>query len=564
MRHGIENSMEGIKAVLRVISVVLMMVSPGPLAGAQVAPAPDEANEIPVADAEITQLIEQLGSKDKEIDSNAFQNLLRIKSQAIPELLEVLANSNSQSEKRARAAQVLGYGQPGVIRAIPTFVEILEDRAQAPKLRNSVARALTYTIMNNKTDQMLSSAPEKVARPDTATLLPVLVGLLEDSSEEMEIRSNAAFALGEIGPGAVQALPTLLASIRDSESRVRAASVSALGDIGIALPEVIPVLIRGLQDEDESVRDWATHALGQHESKSDAIVAALRQALEDASATIRQSAVMALATIGPEPKGVVPGLIFALRDEHDWVRGEAAAALGKVGPVTPEVADQDPIVKWYSARALGSLGSEARDAITALSQAILADDRRNESHIIEPDIVAALRAIGADMASVVPPLETALSSENEDTRERAARALGAIGAEGLPALAAALAALGGSEDHEVRWALSFIEYPLDTTPNLSLEGLQALIHHYISERDRQAASTPDEPDRWADEQDALLYLAKLEREQKASALAVAREAANVEKFPLPPTLLAFVAPILVVLMLLALRLHRRSRSSSGL
>jgi hypothetical protein len=75
---------------------------------------------------------------------------------------------------------------------------------------------------------------------------------------------------------------------------------------------------------------------------------------------------------------------------------------------------------------------------------------------------------------------------------------------------------------------------------------------------------PDEPDRWTDEQDALLYLATLEREQKASALAAARDAANVEKFLLPPTLLAFVAPVLVVLVLLAVKLYKRSRSARGL
>jgi HEAT repeat protein len=356
-----------------------------------------------------------------------------------------------------------------------------------------------------------------------------------------------------------------LKSIHDPESRVRTASVSAIGDIGIAMPEVIPVLIAALQDDDDDVRAWIPHALGQHKTKSPSIVTALREALErDTSWMARQSSVIALTEIGFDTEGVVSALVFALRDEQDWVRRDAAIALGKAGPRTPEVIpaliaavdDQYAEVKTSAAWALGLFGPQARNAIPALMRVLLAEDSRSEDHNVEATIVKALRAVGADMAKLVPPLEEALNSNDSYLRSRAAKALAEIGAEGLPALAKALTVPGLLEEKELFWELSTIKYPLDTTPKLSPEELQALIHHYTSERDRQAASTPDEPDRWADEQDALLYLATLEREQKKETEGAARDAAEAGDSTLLSKFLAVTAGV-VALTATMILLHKR-------
>jgi HEAT repeat protein len=502
-----------------------------------------------------------------------MRKLVEVKIQAAPALLALLADESATPERRKQAARVLSHGQPSVIEAIPTLVKILEDKAQDPDLRAGAAWSLRFTTEMNMLDVQQSAEPQKVLRPNTDFLVPVLVGLVEDTSESKHIRSQAALALGGLGPEAHVAMPTLLASIHDNESQVRAASVSAIGDIGIAMPEVIPMLISALHDGEDIVRISATEVLGKHESKSDAIVTALRGALEnDSSWMVRQYSVNALTEIGFDTEGVVPALVFALRDEQDWVRRDAAIALGKAGPRTPEVIpalivaaeDEYAEVKGCAARALALFGPQANQAIPALTRALLAEDSRSEDLQIEPTIVDALRSVGADMSALVPSLEEALNRDDYHFRNRAAWALAAIGSEGLPALANALTVPDLLAQNELGAKLSIIDYPLDTPPNLSPEELQALIHHYTSERDRQAASMPDEPDRWTDEQDALLYLATLEREQKASALAAARDAANVEKFLLPPTLLAFVAPVLVVLVLLAVKLYKRSRSARGL
>lgn len=572
MRLKSRSVVDVVKAVLLKLCTVLICVSIGALADAQ-APLPSaETRAVSVGDARIAQLIEQLGSDDSWTQSEVMRELVEVKSQAAPALLALLADESETTERRKQAASALGRDQPSVVEAIPTLVRILQDKAQAPELRAGVAWSLRFTTELNMLDVQQSDEPEKVPRPDTDFLVPVLLGLVEDFSETRHIRSQAAWALGGLGPEAHLALTTLLASVHDSESQVRAASVSAIGDIGIEMSEVIPVLINALHDEDENVRDWTTAALGKHKSKSALIVQALRESLEnDTSGMVRRSAVMALADFEPDTEGVVPALVLALRDERDWVRRDAAIALGKAGPITPEVVpalivaveDEYAEVKGCAARALALYGPQASEAIPALTRALLAEDSRSEDLHIEPTIVDALRSVGADMSALIPALEEALNRNDSYLRRRAAWALAAIGSEGLPALADALTVRGLLEEHELRGELTRFDYPLDTTPHLSPEGLQALIQHYIAERNRQAASTPDEPERWEKEQNALLYLAKLEREQNAKAAAAARDVAKADIRALSPVLLSFVAPGLVGVVMLAVRFRKRLHSIWG-
>jgi len=377
--------------------------------------------------------------------------------------------------------------------------------------------------------------------------IPVLIKLLEDKSEDIEVRAGAAWALREIDPDAHTALPTLLQALQDDSPRIRSASLYALGSIGATAAEVVEPIILALDDDDENVRAHAAGALGEHRGDYERIIEVLNEAYDDDSASFRLEVVRAFANLDTTTPGVVPALIRGSRDEQSWVRELAVAALGKADPSRPEVVptliaaldDQYAEVKGSAVQALGAFGSQARDAIPALIHAILTGYRRSEAYYVEPYIIEALHSIGADMAAVVPTLEKAVLGDDSRIRRQAAAALAEIGPEGLPALANALTIPGLLEEGELRWELSMIKYPLDTTPKLSPEELQSLIHHYTSERNRQAASTPDEPDRWADEQDALLYLATLEREHKASAVAAARDAANVEKSP-PPTYAACV------------------------
>jgi HEAT repeat protein len=85
-----------------------------------------------------------------------------------------------------------------------------------------------------------------------------LIEALHD--ENMAVRNNAAFALGELGSRS--AVSGLLALLKDPEERVRKSAVKALGMIGAA--EAVPGLIRLLErDPSYIVKKSAIRSLGQ-------------------------------------------------------------------------------------------------------------------------------------------------------------------------------------------------------------------------------------------------------------------------------------------------------------
>ena len=85
-------------------------------------------------------------------------------------------------------------------------------------------------------------------------------------------RQHAVSALGRIGPAAPEAVPALMAALRDPEGKVRKTAAEALGKIGPAaaeaVPEVVPVLVAALRDPEGLVRRAAAEALGRVRSVS--------------------------------------------------------------------------------------------------------------------------------------------------------------------------------------------------------------------------------------------------------------------------------------------------------
>ena len=57
-----------------------------------------------------------------------------------------------------------------------------------------------------------------------------LIQALQDDDED--VRYHAAFALGEIGEGAVEAVPALIQALQDDDEGVRYHAAYALRDIG--------------------------------------------------------------------------------------------------------------------------------------------------------------------------------------------------------------------------------------------------------------------------------------------------------------------------------------------
>jgi HEAT repeat protein len=67
--------------------------------------------------------------------------------------------------------------------------------------------------------------------------------------------------LGQIGPAAKEAVPALIAVLKDEDSELRASAATALGGIGPAAKEAVPALSVALKDKDKRVREIAASAL---------------------------------------------------------------------------------------------------------------------------------------------------------------------------------------------------------------------------------------------------------------------------------------------------------------
>src|SRR5262249_2216139 len=136
---------------------------------------------------------------------------------------------------------------------------------------------------------------------------PALLTMLKE--ENADARRDAVKALALIRPVAKETVPALLAALKDRDVKGRAAAATALADVGPEGEEAARAVIASLKDREL----WETVVFG-------------RPASEHVS-------VRALQRLGA---AAVPGLIAALKDEDTVVRWQAALALGLIGPEAKE------------------------------------------------------------------------------------------------------------------------------------------------------------------------------------------------------------------------------------
>jgi HEAT repeat protein len=156
--------------------------------------------------------------------------------------------------------------------------------------------------------------------------------------------------------------------------------------------------------------------------------------------TTRKEGALALGCLGSEAKEAIPALTQALRDEEVWVCDAVAWALGQIGPeaipsLIQALEDPGANVRIAAAWGLGHMDSEAENAIPALIQA-LGDENESVS-------AAAGWALGQIGPVAIPSLVQILSDENQDEslRKAAVLALGQTGEaseEAIPFLILAL------------------------------------------------------------------------------------------------------------------------------
>ncbi len=131
------------------------------------------------------------------------------------------------------------------------------------------------------------------------------VGALS-SSDPLE-RRLGAYALGEIGPAASEAVPNLAAALEDSVGFVRVWAAAALARVAPSCGESVTVLIAELGDELAFVRSlaaWHLGRLGPAFPGIDRALLPLRPLAGDRDPSVQAEAALALGML--EEKGAPP------------------------------------------------------------------------------------------------------------------------------------------------------------------------------------------------------------------------------------------------------------------
>jgi HEAT repeat protein len=313
--------------------------------------------------AAIHALVSALGDENAEV-----QRALR-KCGPSEQLISAVHHRNPRI--RRGAAEVLGDLGPRAIGSVPALTQVLKDKEES--VRVAAARALgtigdrsavpslvlelndasasvrataSESLGKIRAQESIRALTEKLSDPETVVrvkaaqaiwridrnaevTVPVLIRALRDR----RLGSDAKFVLGEIGPGAKEAVSALVQSLREERVarplRTPPSSALALGRIGVpAVPELIGVL-----DHDSAeVRTSAVIALGFIGKPAHDAVPHLMPLLADKQLEVRQAAALAIGAIDPDNRELVPALKQLARDDDIFLASAASAMLRDVDP----------------------------------------------------------------------------------------------------------------------------------------------------------------------------------------------------------------------------------------
>lgn len=199
--------------------------------------------------------------------------------------------------------------------------------------------------------------------------LPALREMMKDRSAS--VRDRAAFAVGEIGDDARIALPDVIALLRDPDAKVRESAARALGEFTVLDQTAVGPLVALFSDD---IRESfaAAEASAAVAKVGKAAVGPLTASLRDSSRDVRNRAAKALGLIGSDAKEAIPQLIRLLKTDRDTeVRREAAMALGRIGADTQEALE--PLIELVKSRnkdlllsAIIAIGDTRADSVEAV------------------------------------------------------------------------------------------------------------------------------------------------------------------------------------------------------
>lgn len=190
-------------------------------------------------------------------------------------------------------------------------------------------------------------------------------------SEDWQVRTTAAEALGRLGRDAASHGEALAALLGDGEAPVRMAATAALGKLGAAAAKFC---VTALQSSKARQREAACEALGMMGPSAAEHGAALAELLQDSDWQVPTAAANALKRLGPSAASHCATVLGRC---EPLARAPVAEALVRLGrgqggieaaeSLLPLLRSPEQGVRKYAAECLGSLGAEiARDYASAL------------------------------------------------------------------------------------------------------------------------------------------------------------------------------------------------------
>ncbi len=361
-------------------------------------------------------------NRESHIRQKILEALIKIGSKkAIEHLLIALDKQPSHDyslENQIRKTFVEFHSK----NTINSLIRISKNSENTLTISRIAAEVLYEIAPQDAVDHLIeaSSNPDRsisidaiktLGRIGSNTAINKLIKILEENND---FNSNAAHALGEVGPDATAAIQPLIKNLIESLERhdysQSEAAAYALGNIGPDATAAIQPLIKALGINNRSLRTSSAKALGQ--IGSEIAIPHLIQTLENFNYyytnDVIQTSLEALGNIGSD--AVIPPLIQSLKSSNYWLRKIAAEALGNTGsksaipPLLQALQDPNPIVRDTSAEALGKIGSDT--AVPSLGQAL-----QDSGDYYTGSAAFALAKIGSEAAISI--LNKSLDSNNE-------------------------------------------------------------------------------------------------------------------------------------------------------
>ena len=385
------------------------------------------------------------------------RQLIRLGSEAVPDLLEAARSSATGGRSGTVAVYALGKIVEPVEETVPAVVVALstgdrKTRRYAASALGEIGSALALTALRravaDETWEVGMASLKALVKVGDASGEPVfssVVSALQNGA--WQVRCLAVESLASGSASSDEVIPHLIAALDDEVDTVCWTATFALTHRG---SEAVPSLLKLLEHKDERLRLAAATALQAMPESADRAIPALARALNDGRPTVRRAAASALGRMGPQS---LAELVEAFHEDRGQCQSRvlAAHAIGRLGALASCVAlelveslrDADADLREAAAAALGEVGRPTEVVVAALDRALNDDTsavRRSAEGALAKLAPLAKRAISsvetrAGTGKTVPALLGELDDEDENTRYLAAFALGEIGSRSEPAVA---------------------------------------------------------------------------------------------------------------------------------